>query len=251
MSITTIAIMGAWHTGIHAAVLLLEQTMSTILMYDADIDYVQGMALDCMQAASVKGCRGIFKGMSSLQDLQGADMLIISEQRDGKILSSTEMDNLIQEYEHKRKLCIFANQDYMFIPENTTSVGVHGLIDSKQLSTAASKVLDVSIKDIDSMVYGGVKENMQSREEWVRVCGIPIEHVQKGSYNESLSKARSSYAVFNEEHPWAQYYAHAAAASEIVLLTLGENRILIPVSTAKGTVPAFVNSSGYEEVHNV
>ena len=155
-----ISILGASATGIQTAVYLLEQYICEILLYeDGDVEYAQGMALDCMQASNVKNWQGSITVVDNMETLTQADILIVTE-NNKDILSDSWLD-----IAKKFSCIIYACKDTKGLADAIDAgisekniLGVHGLVDAGMLAEDIASELNIAKEDIHIMVYGGIRE---------------------------------------------------------------------------------------------
>ena len=241
----TISILGCGRSGVQTSTLLLERYFGTILLYDKDVEYAKGMALDCMQAASVVGYHSQVSVVDSIEELKKSQVLIVCEYRDESSIDAETLKNLIQEI----PVCVYACNSTSLLEQVATNkiLGVHGMVDASVVISEVSRETDISKQDIQVMLKGGVREKMDSDPNFIRVCGIPINEIKAGVYETALARAREFYTAF-QEGPWNTYYSFAAAASELALILVSGQGALLPITIGSKTIPAMVKHNGYEEI---
>lgn len=244
-----ISILGCGPTGIQTAVYLLELYGGEVLLYDDDVDYAKGMALDCMQASAVRGWVGALKVVESVDGLKEASVLIVTEGVDKSLGKSW-----IQATQNAQ-FTIYASSDENGIEQALNAgvskdsiLGVHGLVDAKILAEVVSDELNVSVDDVQAMVFGGVGTKMESKPEFVRVNGISVDLISEGIFDRVLAMAKEKMPYTDE--PWSPYYTLAAAAVEVALIMESGQSAILPITMKDGTVPALVGNYGIQQVYD-
>lgn len=245
---TKISILGSGSTGIQVAVYLLEQYVGEILLYDDDVEYAKGMALDCMQASAVRGWQGSISAVDSIEALQAGDVLVVTEGVN-RLLSEQWISAV-----RNAKCAIYAScfeggisQAFSEGVSEESLIGLQGIIDSRVLAEVVSGELNIAVEDVQAMVYGGVGKKMNSKPDFVRVNGIPINLISEGLFDTVLATARSKDAYENET--WPPYYTMAAAAVEVVLIMESGMHTILPITGKNGTMPALIGNYGIQKFY--
>ena len=245
-----ISILGSGATGVHAAVFLLEHYYGEILLYDTDTDYAKGMALDCMQAAAVRGWQGTLTVPDSIENLYGSDVVIVAETNQSELVDGWT------DVVRNSQCGIYASG----IPGAMTGavtagvpaaslLGVQGMVDARILAEAVAQELNISIEDVHAMVYGAVGKDMQSSADMVRVNGIAVNAVADGLYERAIEAARSRAPY--DDQPWSPQYTFASAAVELALILMSGRKMLLPITVsadgAERTIPSLIGNYTVEQ----
>ena len=74
----TIAVIGAGNVGATCAFSLAERKLGNIVMLDIFEGFAKGKALDMSQAAQILNYDGVVKGTSSYEDIEGAEVVVVT-----------------------------------------------------------------------------------------------------------------------------------------------------------------------------
>lgn len=236
-----IAIVGCGPAGIQSAVYLLEHYYGEVLLYDSDTDYAKGMALDCMQTATIRGWQSILTVVDNIEDLKNAKLLIVTENNQHSLEK-----NWIQAAQNAQCTIYAATFEDAIekaieqgVPAESI-LGIQGLVDSKMLAKAIANELGVSVADVQGMVYGGVGKNFKSSPNLMRINGIPVHLISEGLFEKALATVKTQIPYANE--PWLPYYSIAAAAVELALVMESEQNMILPITRKDGTWPCLVGN---------
>lgn len=243
-----ITVLGCGAVGIQTAVYLLEQFVGEVLLYDSDTDYAKGMTLDCMQAAAVRDWQGSLNVVESINDLEHIHQLIVTDANTGTL------DTQWIECAKKAQCTILASSDERAISQAVQAgvaenriLDIRGLVDSRILAEVIAHELQISITDVHVMVYGGVGTHMQSKADFVRVHGIPVNYIQEGLFEKALAKAKEQMPY--KDAPWGPHYTFAAAAVETALIMESGMNAIVPITTQEGTIPALIGNYAVQKTY--
>ena len=239
-----ISIYGAGKTGIQTLVYLLKKVQSPIFFYDENTSYVKGISLDAMQSTVLVSSNTYVYVSESQKELEQSNILIICENTENKI--TINWSTITQ----NSPIIIIATQDTTTIQQAIQAgipkekiIGVHGFADASTLCSSAAKILDISLLDIQAMVFGGIAKDFESKADFVRANGIPINEIKANSYEQALIHTKELLSTSNGTL-WNQHYRLSSAAVSITTLLLSGQTTLLPITSNNITTPALVNSSG-------
>jgi malate dehydrogenase len=222
-----IACVGAGNVGATAALYCADMDMGDIVMFDVVEGLPQGKALDLTEAGPVREYSSVLMGTNDYADIAGSHVVIVTAglprkpgmtrldlvEKNGQIIN--EVSENIARYAPNSVVIMVTNPlDIMaylafkktgFPPERV--LGMAGTLDSARLRTFVAMELQVSMKNVDTMVLGSHGDDMVPLPEYTTVSGIPITKLltqerigvivertrQGGGEIVSLLKAGSAY----------------------------------------------------------
>ena len=139
-------------------------------------------------------------------------------------------------------------------------VGMAGMLDTSRFSLILSRELNVSIKDVRTMVLGGHGDTMVPMHRYTTIAGIPITNfLSKDKLDEIVERTRHGGAeILALRQNSSAYDAPAASVAEMVdAIVHDRKRILPTVSILEGEyghnniaigVPAVLGKNGMEQL---
>src|SRR5246127_5608008 len=190
-----IAWIGAGNIGGSMAHLCLLKGLGDVVLFDVIDGLPQGKALDLSHAGPIEGFDGDVIGTNKYEDIQGADVCIVTAgiarkpgmSRDdllstnAKILS--QVGEGIKKYAPNSLVIVITNPlDAMVtlmkrvigFPKNRV-VGQSGILDSSRYRSFIAKELNVSVNSVAAMVLGGHGDDMVPVRSSCLVGGVSVE----------------------------------------------------------------------------
>ena len=190
-----IALIGAGNIGGSMAHLALLKKLGDAVLFDVVEGLPQGKALDLSHAAPVEGFDNNVIGTNKYDDIEGADVCIVTAgiarkpgmSRDdllgtnAKILNSVA-DGIKRHAPSAFVIVITNPLDAMVtlmqratgFPKNRV-VGQSGILDSSRYRSFIAKELNVSVNSVAAMVLGGHGDDMVPVRSTCFVGGVPVE----------------------------------------------------------------------------
>jgi len=275
-----ITLIGAGQIGGTLAHLISIKELADIVLFDVAEGIAKGKALDIAQSTSVDGHNVNIIGTSNYEDTKNSDVIIITAgvpRKPGMTrddLLGTNLKIIKQVAEGIRKtspnafvICItnpldvivMALQQYLGLPTNKV-VGMAGILDSSRFKYFISKELNVSVKNIDTLVLGGHGDTMVPMPNHTTVSG---KHLKKLINDEKLNlivektrKGGAEIVKFLEKG--SAFYAPAASGVAMAESYITDSKKILPCAAylngeygVKGIyagVPVKIGKNGVEKV---
>jgi malate dehydrogenase len=189
-----IACIGAGNVGASAAQYSAELELGDVVLTDIVEGLPQGKALDLTQAGPIRGYDSVVTGTNDYKDIAGADVCIVTAglprkpgmtrldllEKNGRIM--TEICENIARHAPDSVVIIVTNpldvmvylayQKLGFPAERV--IGMAGCLDSARMRAFVAMELNVSMKNVDTMVLGSHGDSMVPLPHHTTVSGIPI-----------------------------------------------------------------------------
>ena len=160
-----------------------------------------------------------------------------------------------------------ALQKYSQLPKNKI-VGMAGILDSSRFKFFLSLELNISVKEIESLVMGGHGDTMVPLPRMTKVSGVPlIEMIKNGKItqkkiDEIVQRTRNGGAeIVKYLEKGSAFYAPAASGVQMAEAYLKDQKKLLPCAAylngeygVKGLyagVPVIIGSKGVEKIEEI
>ncbi|MBN2178968.1 MAG: malate dehydrogenase [Deltaproteobacteria bacterium] len=278
-----VSIIGSGFVGTMAAQRTVEKNLADVVLYDIVEDLPQGKALDISQSASIEKFDGRVTGTNLLSDIEGSDIVVFTAgfprtpgmtreelalKNAGIIKTVTEK---IGDYAPDAIIIMVTNPlDVMthlawrvcgFPPSRVMGMG--GILDTARYKYFLSRELDVSVKDIETMVLGSHGESMVPVDSYTTLKGIPVSnYIQKERLDEIIERTKKGGAeIVNLLKKGSAWHAPSASVTAMIEAIINDSKRLFPVSTylsgeygINGThigVPVLLGASGVEKIFEI
>lgn len=283
-----IALVGSGNIGGTLAHIIASEQIGEIVLLDRTSLVAQGKALDIAQSLAATGKTVKIYGTSEYEDIEGADVVIITAgvarkpgmSRDDLLNINAEVIQAVAEGVRKHApnafvivitnpldAMVYAFQKYSGLPTNKV-VGMAGVLDAGRFKHFLGLELSVAENDIHTMVLGGHGDTMVPIVDCTSIAGVPIKQFLK---NGLITQKRLDEIIQRTRHGGAEivkllqtgsaYYAPAASAIEMMKsYLLNENRLLPCCAYLSGQygvnglyvgVPAVINATGVAKILEV
>jgi malate dehydrogenase len=245
-----IACIGAGNVGATAAQYCLEMELGNVVLTDIVEGLPQGKALDMTEAGPIRNYGATCVGTNDYADIQGADVVIITAglprkpgmtrldllEKNGGII--TGVCSQIKQYAPDAVVIIVTNPlDVMVylayqklgFPANRV-IGMAGCLDSARMRAFVALELNVSMKNIDTMVLGSHGDTMVPLPQYTTVSGIPITKLlSQEKIDAIIARTRDGGGeIVRLLKTGSAYYAPAAGAARMAQAVLRNERQLLP-----------------------
>ncbi|WP_413298789.1 malate dehydrogenase [Bacillus sp. 1P10SD] len=247
-----IAVIGAGFTGATAALMLAQKELGDVVLVDipSQSDPTKGKALDMLEASPVQGFNSNITGTSNYEDIQDADLVLITAgiprkpgmSRDD--LVSTNAKIIEQVSENVKK---FAPNSYIIVLSNpvdamtyvcykTTGfpknrvIGQSGVLDTARFNTFVAQELNVSVEDISGFVLGGHGDDMVPLVRFSYAGGIPLDKILPPHRIEAIVERtrKGGSEIVNLLGQGSAYYAPAASMVQMSEAILKDKKRILP-----------------------
>ncbi len=280
-----IGLIGGGNIGGTLAYIIASKALGDIVILDKNKEYAKGKALDIEESLLVmRGDLSII-GTDSYEDIEGADLVIITAgvarkpdmTREDLLAVNTEVINSvaqgIKKYAPNTFVIVITNpldaMVYAFLKYSGFSrnkvVGMAGVLDSARFRLFLARELNTSAQDITTLVLGGHGGTMVPLIRYTNVGGIPLEDlIQQGFISSKTVDAivertrKGGLEIVKLLKTGSAFYAPAVSAIEIAESYLGDRKQLFPCSVfLEGEyglndicmgVPVFIGGQGVENI---
>jgi malate dehydrogenase len=210
-----IAIIGGGQIGGVLAQLCAQRELGDVVLFDIVEGLPQGKMLDIAEVAPVDGFDVALKGTTKYEDIQGADVVIVTAglprkpgmSRDDLIATNSKIMQSVAEgikqYAPKAFVIVISNpldamvtlcQRITGFPANRV-VGQAGVLDSARFAAFIAWELGVSVKDVTAVTLGGHGDDMVPLVRYTSVCGIPVMELLERKYGDAAKAAEVMAAM--------------------------------------------------------
>jgi malate dehydrogenase len=281
MARSKIGLVGAGNIGGELANLIVHKQLGDAVLFDipAKEGIAKGKALDLEQNTALNGSDARVTGSVDWKDLAGSDVLIITagiprkpgQSRDDLVGSNVPIirdvaNNAKQHCPNAFTIIVSNPLDAMVYEFKRVTdasremvVGMAGMLDTSRFSLFLARELDVSIKDVRTMVLGGHGDTMVPLLSYCTVNGVPISQLlAKDKLDAIVERTRMGGGEIVKLMGTSAYYAPAAAAVAMAEAYLLDQKLLVPAAAyLQGEygyndlylgVPVIIGAGGMEKV---
>lgn len=192
-----IALIGAGNIGGTLAQLIALKGLADVVLFDVAEGTPQGKALDIAHCGPIHGVDVNITGTNDYQDIQDADVVIVTAgvarkpgmSRDDLLAINAQVmktvGTAIQEYcpgafvicvTNPLDVMVKVLQDYSLIPDHRI-VGMAGVLDSARFRTFLAWELKVSVQQVQAYVLGGHGDSMVPLTGMSNIAGVSLEQL--------------------------------------------------------------------------
>jgi malate dehydrogenase len=277
-----IAVIGAGYTGATVALMLAQKGLGDVVLLDVpeQENPAKGKALDILQTGSVQRFTSKITGTSNYEDIQGADMVIITAgiarkpgmSRDDLVTTNAKImrhvSGQVKKYAPESYILILSNPvDAMtYVCYKTTGfpknrvIGQSGVLDTARFNTFVAEELGISVEDISGFVLGGHGDDMVPLVRYSYAGGIPLEKIiSQDRLDAIVARTRKGggeiVALLGNG---SAYYAPAASLVEMAESIIRDKKRILPsIAYLEGEygyndlylgVPTVIGGNGLESI---
>lgn len=280
-----IALIGAGQIGGTLALLAHLKNLGDVVLFDVFDGVAKGKALDLSQMANLSRSDGALVGTGAYEDIEGADVCIITAgfprkpgmSRDDLLQKNLEVIKQVAQGVKtyaKDAFCIVVTNPldimvYAFYqlaglkPEKV--VGMAGILDSARFCTFIADELKVSRQDVHALVLGGHGDDMVPLPRFSTVAGVPLSewiamgHLSQARLDAIIDRTRKGGGeIVSLLGNGSAFYAPAYSAIDMAeSYLLDQKRVLPCASLLHGQygvdglfvgVPIVIGAQGVERV---
>jgi malate dehydrogenase len=250
-----ISLIGAGQIGGTLAHLISIKELADVVLFDVAEGIAKGKALDISQSTSVDGHNIKLTGTNSYEDTKDSDVIIITAgvprkpgmTRDDLLGTNLKIIKQVAEgikntspnafvicITNPLDVIVMALQKYSDLPQNKV-VGMAGILDSSRFKYFLSQELNVSVKEIETLVLGGhgdtmvpmpnqTKVKQKILSDWIKEKKITQEKIEK-----IVDKTRKGGAeIVKYLEKGSAFYAPAASGVQMAEAYLKDTKKILP-----------------------
>jgi malate dehydrogenase len=252
-----IALIGAGNIGGTLAHLAMLKNLGDIALLDVNGGVASGKALDLAQSGIIESCDSSIIGGSDYSLIANADVAIVTAgiarkpgmSRDDLLNTNTAIIKTVGE--NIAKYCpnafvivitnpldamVYALQKTSKLPTHKV-VGMAGVLDSARMSLFLAQELNMSVKNIQTCVFGGHGDTMVPLIRYCSVAGVPLPEIIKANLiseqkvAEIIQRTRDGGAeIVKLLGTGSAFYAPASSAIAMAESYLFDKKQILPVA---------------------
>ncbi|GED68261.1 malate dehydrogenase [Brevibacillus reuszeri] len=277
-----IAVIGSGFTGATTAFILGQKELGDVVLVDIPQleNPTKGKALDMMESSPVLGFDSNITGTANYEDIQGADLVIITAgiarkpgmSRDDLVNTNASIMKSVAEqvktHAPNSIVLVLSNPvDAMTYTFFKTSgfpkervIGQSGVLDTARFRTFVAMELNVSVEDVSGFVLGGHGDDMVPLVRYSYAGGIPLETlIPKDRLEQIVERTRKGGGeIVNLLGNGSAYYAPAASLVQMAEAIIKDKKRILPsIALLQGEygyndiylgVPTLLGANGIERV---
>ncbi|CAH0323207.1 malate dehydrogenase [Priestia megaterium] len=277
-----IAVIGAGFTGATAALMMAQKELGDVVLVDipSQTNPTKGKALDMLEASPVQGFDANIKGTSSYEDIQDADLVLITAglprkpgmSRDDLVSTNAkimkEVSENVKKHAPNSYIIVLSNPvDAMtYVCYKTTGfpknrvMGQSGVLDTARFNTFVAQELNISVEDVSGFVLGGHGDDMVPLVRYSYAGGIPLDKIISLERIEAIVERtrKGGGEIVNLLGNGSAYYAPAASMVQMAEAILKDKKRILPsVAYLEGEygcnnlylgVPTILGGDGIEHI---
>ncbi|MDC0702003.1 MULTISPECIES: malate dehydrogenase [Priestia] len=277
-----IAVIGAGFTGSTAALMMAQKELGDVVLVDipSQTNPTKGKALDMLEASPVQGFDANIKGTSSYEDIQDADLVLITAglprkpgmSRDDLVSTNAkimkEVSENVKKHAPNSYIIVLSNPvDAMtYVCYKTTGfpknrvIGQSGVLDTARFNTFVAQELNISVEDVSGFVLGGHGDDMVPLVRYSYAGGIPLDKIISPERIEAIVERtrKGGGEIVNLLGNGSAYYAPAASMVQMAEAILKDKKRILPsVAYLEGEygcnnlylgVPTILGGDGIEHI---
>lgn len=277
-----IAVIGAGFTGATAALMMAQKELGDVVLVDipSQTNQTKGKALDMLEASPVQGFDANIKGTSSYEDIQDADLVLITAglprkpgmSRDDLVSTNAkimkEVSENVKRHAPNSYIIVLSNPvDAMtYVCYKTTGfpknrvIGQSGVLDTARFNTFVAQELNISVEDVSGFVLGGHGDDMVPLVRYSYAGGIPLDKIISPERIEAIVERtrKGGGEIVNLLGNGSAYYAPAASMVQMAEAILKDKKRILPsVAYLEGEygcnnlylgVPTILGGDGIEHI---
>ncbi|NGY81173.1 malate dehydrogenase [Bacillus megaterium] len=240
----------------------------------------KGKALDMLEASPVQGFDANIKGTSSYEDIQDADLVLITAglprkpgmSRDDLVSTNAkimkEVSENVKKHAPNSYIIVLSNPvDAMtYVCYKTTGfpknrvIGQSGVLDTARFNTFVAQELNISVEDVSGFVLGGHGDDMVPLVRYSYAGGIPLDKIISPERIEAIVERtrKGGGEIVNLLGNGSAYYAPAASMVQMAEAILKDKKRILPsVAYLEGEygcnnlylgVPTILGGDGIEHI---
>ncbi len=275
-----ITVVGAGNVGASAAQYCAELELGDVVLTDIVEGLPQGKALDLTEAGPIRGYDTIVTGTNDYKDIAGSDVVIITAGLPRKP-GMTRLDLLEKNANIMTQICenvkTHAPDSVVIVVTNPLDtmvytafkklgfpaervLGMAGCLDSARMRAFVAMELNVSMKNVDTMVLGSHGDSMVPLPHHTTVSGIPITKLMPQDRIDAIVERtrKGGGEIVALLKTGSAFYAPGASAVRMAQAVIRDEKQLLPcaayltgqygLNEIYMGVPVIVGANGCEKI---
>ncbi|MBK6344757.1 MAG: malate dehydrogenase [Bacteroidales bacterium] len=276
-----ITVIGAGNVGATCANVIAHKDLTReVVLVDIKEGVAEGKALDIWQTSSINNFNTRVVGVTNdYLKTKGSSIVVITSglprkpgmSRDDLIKTNAiivkEVTEKVVKYSPEAIIIVVSNPldvmtyaAYRAARKNSSKVfGMAGILDTGRYKAFIAEALDVSPKDIHSLLLGGHGDTMVPLPRFTSIAGIPItDLLNKEEIDKIVERTKKGGGELVNLMGTSAWYAPGAAAAQMVEAIVDDQKRIFPVCTLLDGeyglnnvymgVPVKLGSKGIEEI---
>ncbi|MFH1121588.1 MAG: malate dehydrogenase [Bacteroidota bacterium] len=276
-----ITVIGAGNVGATCANVIAHKDLTReVVLVDIKEGVAEGKALDIWQTSSINNFNTRVVGVTNdYLKTKGSSIVVITSglprkpgmSRDDLIKTNAiivkEVTEKVVKYSPEAIIIVVSNPldvmtyaAYRAARKNSSRVfGMAGILDTGRYKAFIAEALDVSPKDIHSLLLGGHGDTMVPLPRFTSIAGIPItDLLNKEEIDKIVERTKKGGGELVNLMGTSAWYAPGAAAAQMVEAIVDDQKRIFPVCTLLDGeyglsnvymgVPVKLGSKGIEEI---
>ncbi len=247
-----ITVVGAGNVGASVAQYCAEMELGDVVLTDILEGVPQGKALDLTEAGPIRGYGTLVTGTNDYADIAGSDVVVVTAGlarkpgmtrldllgKNGEIITGIA-ENVAKHAPGSTVIVVTNPLDVMThlmfkklgFPASRV-VGMAGCLDSARMRAFVAMELNVSMKNVDTMVLGSHGDDMVPLPQYTTVSGIPITKLLPQDRVDAIVERtrKGGGEIVALLKTGSAYYAPGASAARMVQAIVRDEKQLLPCS---------------------
>ncbi|MCC6142407.1 MAG: malate dehydrogenase [Candidatus Hydrogenedentes bacterium] len=245
-----IASIGAGNVGASVAQYCLELELGDVVLVDIVDGLPQGKALDLSEAGPIRGYTNMCVGSNDYKDIEGADVVIITAglprkpgmtrldllEKNGNIISNIcenvkkyAPNSVVIVVTNPLDVMVYLAHQKLGFPKERV-IGMAGCLDSARMRSFVAMELNVSMKNVDTMVLGSHGDDMVPLPHYTTVSGIPITKLLPQDRIDAIVERtrKGGGEIVQLLKTGSAFYAPGASAVRMAQAVIRDEKQLLP-----------------------
>ena len=245
-----IASIGAGNVGAAVAQYCVEMELGDVVLTDILEGLPQGKALDLTEAGPIRGYSCQVTGTNDYKDIEGSDVVVVTAglprkpgmtrldllEKNGNIVSSIceniktyAPDSTVIIVTNPLDVMVYLAYKKLGFPAHRV-MGMAGCLDSARMRSFVAMELNVSMKNVDTMVLGSHGDDMVPLPHYTTVSGIPITKLMPQDRIDAIVERtrKGGGEIVALLKTGSAFYAPAASTCRMVESILRDEKQILP-----------------------
>jgi malate dehydrogenase len=228
----------------------LELDLGDVVLVDIVDGLPQGKALDLSEAGPIRGYSSMCVGSNDYKDIEGADVVVITAglprkpgmtrldllEKNGNIMTHIcenvkkyAPDSVVIVVTNPLDVMVYLAHQKLGFPKERV-IGMAGCLDSARMRSFVAMELNVSMKNVDTMVLGSHGDDMVPLPHYTTVSGIPITKLLSQDRIDAIVERtrKGGGEIVQLLKTGSAFYAPGASAVRMAQAVIRDEKQLLP-----------------------